>query len=401
MANIDAFFATVDKVFISQDDFDAYTKESKAATSVYNKNTNFSGKDAFKYGSISYYYEDTIENEDFAQPFDKNNITFPIKGETVVILKINQPYTQAFWLPYTSTPYPSYRREYNIFERTKKVNDKNAEKIDYDINEKIKYLKPKIGDTILLGRNGSSIRFSDEFLSLNEKKKSPSIFISNKQNDESINKPIGELIEENFDMDGSSIYLTSEEVNVPFDNSIFKKFNDKKAYTSDKMGVPVVNFPTNQELKGNQIWIKSDRIVLISKASEFLVFSKGNAGLFTDNRFSVDAKKEIYMQSDSDVIIQSGGNGKQIFLNSDQNGKIFLGKNDPAGPAGSPVQKMVLGGELVQILTELITAITQQWYATPSGPTPPSMGPMNVAQFTAIQGRLQTILSNSNFLSKM
>ncbi|MEY4333701.1 MAG: hypothetical protein RLZZ196_2444, partial [Bacteroidota bacterium] len=385
----------------SQDDFDSYTNESKDATSVYNNNKNFSDKDAFKYGSISYYYEDTIQVEDFAQPFEKNLITFPVKGETVVILKINKPYTQAFWLPYSATPYPAYRRGKLIFERTKRTNDKDAEKIKYDINEKVKYLKPKSGDTIMLGRNGSSIRFSDTFSSANEKKKSPGIFITNKQNDESINKPIGELVEENFDMDGSSIYLTSEEVNVKFDNSNFSKFNEKKAYTSDNKGIPKVKFPINEQLKGNQIWIKSDRIILISKAAEFIVFSKGNVGTFTDERFTVDAAKEIYLQSDSDVIVQSGGNGKQIFLNSDQNGKIFLGKNDPAGPAGSPVQKMVLGGELVQILTELITAITQQWYATPAGPTPMMLGPMNVAQFTAIQAKLQTILSNSNFLSKM
>ena len=59
---------------------------------------------------------------------------------------------------------------------------------------------------------------------------------------------------------------------------------------------------------------------------------------------------------------------------------------------------MVLGGELVKIMGELIDAITKQVYLTPAGPS--STGPTNVAQFTAIKGKLKTIQSSKNFLSK-
>jgi hypothetical protein len=59
---------------------------------------------------------------------------------------------------------------------------------------------------------------------------------------------------------------------------------------------------------------------------------------------------------------------------------------------------MVLGGELVQILDELIMAITMQVYATPIGPT--ALGPVNAAQFNSIKSKLKTILSARNFLSK-
>ncbi len=90
---------------------------------------------------------------------------------------------------------------------------------------------------------------------------------------------------------------------------------------------------------------------------------------------------------------------KQIFgiLNSD-NGKIYLGKDKGEGAAGAAVQKMVMGGELVKIMGELIDEITKQIYATPVGPT--ATGPVNIAAFKAIKGKLNTLLSAKNFLSK-
>ena len=75
-----------------------------------------------------------------------------------------------------------------------------------------------------------------------------------------------------------------------------------------------------------------------------------------------------------------------------------MGKDKGEGDAGAAVQKMVLGGELVQILDELIMAITQQIYATPVGPTSP--GPVNAPAFQAIKAKLKTILSARNYLSK-
>ena len=85
-------------------------------------------------------------------------------------------------------------------------------------------------------------------------------------------------------------------------------------------------------------------------------------------------------------------------MNSDSSGKIFLGKNKGIGDAGADVQKMVLGGELVSILSELVDAITQQVFLTPSGPT--AVGPNNAPKFNSIKNKLKTILSARNYLSK-
>jgi hypothetical protein len=59
---------------------------------------------------------------------------------------------------------------------------------------------------------------------------------------------------------------------------------------------------------------------------------------------------------------------------------------------------MVMGGELVKILEDLIDEITQQIYATSFGPT--FTGPVNATAFKSIKGRLKSILSARNFLSK-
>jgi hypothetical protein len=59
---------------------------------------------------------------------------------------------------------------------------------------------------------------------------------------------------------------------------------------------------------------------------------------------------------------------------------------------------MVLGGELVQILSKLIDEIIAQQYLTPAGKT--KLPPLNQGAFRDIQKSLKTMLSMNNYLSK-
>jgi hypothetical protein len=400
---MESFLATVDKVYPTNTEFLDKPKTDKIP--IYSTSPKFSDKDARMYGAITFLTETGIQT-DYAYPFDKNNFTFPIKGETVVVFKIAN---QTFWMPYTNTPYSNYRRDYITFTATeadsvtevggstsaKDLRDttnaggtntnasstKSDDKKKYKQNENIKFLKPKEGDTILSGRVGNTIRLSEFFLS-SDGKSYPGIFIRNKQNAELDTKPIGELIDEDINKDGTSVYFVSGKIKVPFKETIKKEKKAFKEYPSD--------------FSGDQLFINSDRIILSAKAKEFIIFGKGNTGVITDGNYSIDSAKEVYINSDNKITIHSNG-ANQIFLNS-SNGKIFLGKNQGAGGQGADVQKMVLGGELVAILKELIQAINSQIFATPVGPT--MMGPANRASFTAIQGKLNTLLSSTNFLSK-
>lgn len=407
---MESFLATVKKVFISQDDFLKYEKQSGNIadyTKVYNTNKNFTDTDTRFLGAIIFARNSPKLLENYAFPLDKNNLTYPIQGESIIIIKNENEH---FWLPYSVTQYPNYREDYKTTEASKERNinpagesskskeygetsqtgtpnstgpQSQSDKKKYTVKEKIKFLKPKEGDTILQGRVGNTIRFSEFYLTEDDKTSSPSIFIRNKQNPELDSKKIGELIEEDINKDGSSIYITSNKVKIPFKEEIKKEKVGFKSYPS--------------ELNGDQIFLNSDRILLSAKAKEFIIFGKGNTGVITDGRYSVDAKDEIYLHNEKNITIHSKGSNK-IFLNSDSGGKIYLGKDSGEGDAGAAVQKMVLGGELVKILGEILDAINQQVYLTPCGPT--STGPTNASQFSSIKSKLKTLLSARNFLSK-
>ena len=403
MRNVKSFLARVVTIYPINAPFD---KREVGNTPVYNTNKEFTNEDIRLYGAITYAYEDEIITEDYAQPIDKNNFTLPIVGETVIILKIEG---ETYYLPFSSTPYPNYRETIRLKLAGKPV-DNSLEETGakdfnqqiatggpdktppstketsggYKINEKIKFLQPKNGDTILSGRVGNTIRFSEFFLTEDGKTSSPGIYIRNKQNQELDSKPIGTLVDEDFNKDGTSIYITSNKTKIPFKE------------TTKKQKVAFKDFPSSDKLKGDQLFVNSDRIVLSSKASEFIIFGKGNTGVITDGNYSVDAEKDIYLHTNSKVTIHSAGSN-QIFLNS-ENGKIYLGKNQGEGQVGAPVQQMVLGGELINLFQELIIAIGAQNYLTPSGPS--KVGPENFSDFTRISNRLKDILSSTNFLSK-
>jgi len=398
---METFLATVDTVYPTNTNF---IKREDDTVSVYSKTTKFGDDDASLYGAITYRFENSNKKNDVAKPFDRNNFTFPIKGETVVILRMFGRNSQTFWLPYTNTPYPNYRKDYTTDKNTKSstssdsgngLDRKKAEAINgtttptvqkeddigYKINEKIKFLKPKNGDTILSGRVGNTIRLSEFFLSSDEKSY-PGIFIRNKQNPELDSKKIGETVDEDINKDGTSVYIVSGKTKVPFKETIKQT---RKAFTE---------YPS--DFSGDQLFVNSDRIILSAKANEFIIFGKGNTGIITDGTFSVDASKPIHLLSSNNVTVESEG-GNQIFLNSNS-GKIFLGKNQGAGQVGAAVQQMVLGGELVDLLEELIVAILNQVFLTNSGKT--GLGPINANDFVQISNKLKNILSANNYLSK-
>lgn len=402
---METFLARVVKVYPTHDPF---FDRVKGNIPVYNQNKSFANEDARLYGAITYAYQNEIVQEDFALPFDKNNFTFPIVGETVTILKIDG---ETFYLPYSSTPYVNYRektrlklaaesvdnsindtsaKNYNEAKSTggsTTTSNKNKTKENsggYVINEKIKFLEPKTGDTIISGRVGNSIRFSEFNLTEDGKTSSPGIFIRNKQNPELDSKPIGTLVGEDINKDGTSVYITSNKIKVPFKE------------TTKKQKVAFQKYPNSTDFTGDQLFVNSDRIILSAKAKEFIIFGKGNTGIITDGKFSVDSIGDSHIHSDNNIVLQTKRN---IVLATDNTGYVWLGKvAKTSGKAGEEVQRMVLAGELIALLEELIDEINQMVFATGVGPTSP--GAHNKAVFTSIKKRLGKIQSSTNFLSK-
>lgn len=408
-----SFLATVKRVYLTQSDFKKLEKD-RDFVSVYNNFEEFAEGDARFLGAIEIQTNDSI-NTIYAFPFDKNNITYPIEGETVVVINIGNG--KLFWLPYSNTQYPNYRQDYATYQSTidrdqtnlndtqpraseysgaqkgipanKKNNNKKSKHVK-PIYEKIKYIEPSAGDTIISGRAGNTIRFTQNLDASNKNIPSPAIIIRNRQNSEIDGEGIGFLAKEDINKDGSSIYLVSNETKVPFDYNL-----------TEKNRIAFKQFPT--KLDGDQIFINSDRIVLSAKAKEFIIFGKGNAGVITDGRFSVDCRNGAEIHSAGDIVFATD-NDRNIILNASNGGNILIGsdkieqaRGNPSGFA--PIQHMVMGEGLVKVLEDILTAISQMQFATPSGPTP--IGSTNVAQFNNIKKSIKDlILSNRVWISK-
>ena len=236
----------------------------------------------------------------------------------------------------------------------------------FETDEFVHKLKLYEGDSYIESRFGQSIRFSGYNNPENEL--NPTITIRNGENAESKQNDESFTTTEDINKDGNIIFLGSGEYLLPY------TLPTENSRTSFK------NYPS--ELKGNQIVLNSDRIVLSAKAAEMIFVSKKDVGFITDGLFSIDSTQGIDVTLDGDTNYRT--NDRNVNINSG-NGKINLGDTN--------LESLVKGETLVQLMTELITAIEVMTVATPAGPSSP---PINVASFSKVKSQLKTMLSNLN-----
>ena len=114
-----------------------------------------------------------------------------------------------------------------------------------------------------------------------------------------------------------------------------------------------------------------------------ILASKLDMGFITDNQFSIDASRGIDITVDDEIDI----NTKDFNFNLNiGNGIIKLGTD-------GTLEKAPKGETLVKLLGELIDLISKQIYVTPAGPT--SLGPTNVALFSTLKNKLESMLSSN------
>jgi len=236
----------------------------------------------------------------------------------------------------------------------------------FETDEFVHKLKLYEGDSYIESRFGQSIRFSGYNNPENEL--NPTITIRNGENAESKQNDESFTTTEDINKDGNIIFLGSGEYLLPY------------TLPTENSRASFKNYPS--ELKGNQIVLNSDRIVLSAKAAEMVFASKKDVGFITDGQFSIDATNGIDVTVDGDTNITT--NNRNVNINSG-NGKINLGDAN--------LESLVKGETLVQLMTELITAIEVMTVLTGAGISTP---PVNVASFTTVKGKLRTMLSNLN-----
>lgn len=236
------------------------------------------------------------------------------------------------------------------------------------------------GDKIIESRFGQSIRFSGYNNSDNSF--SPTIIIRNRENDESINNlNYTDITEEDVNRDGSTIAITSGEYKLNFQPGTVDDGGGTNFKTTPRY------FDLPQEYTGtDQVLVNTGRLILSSRDSEMIHFSKGNYGFISDGKFIIDNGQDgADLDFNGEVRITTNDNSFYIIGDA---GNIYLNTENTNEP-------LVRGNTLKALLEELIDAIGQQQYATPSGPT--SVGPTNVTTFRRIKSRLRNILSNQNY----
>lgn len=242
----------------------------------------------------------------------------------------------------------------------------------FEPNRGIHRLRLYEGDTLIQSRFGQSIRMSGYNNPNNEF--SPTVILRNGENQNTIDEEnvLNTTVEEDVNNDGSIIVLGSGQYQLPFESELETTPNTFRDYPS--------------ELTGDQIFLNTGRLIFSTKTGEMIFSSKGNYGFISDGRMSIDNRLGINVTVGDDIIVNA--EDRNINLNTN-NGKITLGDQD--------LEPIVKGNALVSVLTDLIDAITQQVYLTPSGPT--SQGPTNRATFNKIKQDLRSVLSSLNSTS--
>jgi len=385
--------------------------DSEAIRPIEESDEGITDKDYSSIGSakIRKLNDQTAQTESlrYYTPYDYSFIDLPIKGEIVELIKSENGsiFYKRIISPNLNTGNAKINAQTKYFntdegsvgnsktyketsqtgatKKASKISTDNENHGEYFSKNKINHLKLYEGDKVIQSRFGQSIRFSG--YNNEEKSFSPSIVIRNRQGSKSLNDlKIGEIVEENFVDDGSTIALTS------FDKSL--------NFTPGTVDTPLETEPIyaeEPELKGtDQILINSGRIILSSKDSEMLFYSKGNYSFISDGKLTIDNGLDgADMDFNGDVLITTNDNDFKLLAGA---GEIWLNTDEAGKSPGTNQQEPLARGQtLIDILAELCEAINAQIFSTPAGPT--ALGPNNRGDFNKIKSKLDTILSTINY----
>jgi hypothetical protein len=264
----------------------------------------------------------STSNDSFALPYDAQLKTYPLVNEVILLLSLpsqnlgsyssaeqyfylkplsiwNHPHHDAYPnLPIT--PNNNQLNDYQASGSIRRVEDGSTEiNLNSPINpsqntfkEKadIKPLMPFMGDSLMEGRYGQSIRFGSTAKSQSEKKNNwsesgdngdPILIIRNGQPEKLTDDRGWIPITEDLNKDLSSIYLTSKQ-KIPF--SIANE--NFSAYDSPPLRPSLFISP--------QIILNSDRVILNAKTDSVLISGQKSVGLSSNKSINLEAE-QVYI----------------------------------------------------------------------------------------------------------
>ena len=263
-----------------------------------------------------------------AYPLNLNIVDFPVKGETVFIQKIYDKFYYTDRVNIYNSPNNASTlgssQKFNTVKSSKsqKTLDtaetgvvENKEEPDgiflgdyFKPNFNIRPLMPNEGDILIQGRFGNTLRFGSVDNAPTIKLRAGQISDFDKFDegstliDEINEKPLNAPLEENINLDASSMWMTTDET-VSLTPATLE---DPNIYPSSV--APEV-------FDGKQIILNSGRLIFNSKEDGILGFSNGPIDLSTLDVFSVSAKQRLDLYSPT-ISVGRRDKTKNINLNT-------------------------------------------------------------------------------------
>lgn len=201
-------------------------------------------------------------------------------------------------------------------------------------------------------------------------------------------KNVGGYLDENINHDGSSVYMTCGQTISEWVTTCFKRmFHDEKDEEVAKFKGPS-SFVYPNPMKGDQIVINSDRLVLSARYEEILSYSKKRYGICTDNEFTVDAHQQMVLTTHTKIVLNSPA--------------IYLGEYDKTD------EPVLLGQTTVNLIWDFLELFKKHVHKhehshVDAGDPSPRMTqePTDpfVQQATALQVRLKSLLSRRVYVT--
>mgnify|MGYP003670891363 CR=1 FL=1 len=281
-------------------------------------------------GAIFFESFDKISSQstNFALPYSSHIKTFPLVDEFILITSLpdqgrnnspssvryfyhnpigiwNTPNHNAFpFLP--STPPSTNNYQSNLNGQVQQENNQlikaqlnsptNPSQDSFIEKENIRSIAPKSGDTLIEGRNGQSIRFSNN-------EGNPITLIRNGQNRQTPSTGF-EPISENVKNDLSSIYLTSYQA-IP------------NLSLETEKGIPFISYSsppiTPSQYNQPQAILNSDRIVIEAETDSVLISAGKSVGLFSNESINIESK-DINIHTDNIIRLGSKSSDEPVLL---------------------------------------------------------------------------------------
>lgn len=281
-------------------------------------------------GAIFFESFDQISSQttSYALPYSSHIKTYPLVDEFILITSLpdqgrnqspsstryfyhnpigiwNTPNHNAF--PYLPSPIPTnnnyqsnlngqVQQDSNQLLKAQLNSPTNPSQDSFIEKDNIRNITPKSGDTLIEGRNGQSIRFSND-------EGNPITFIRNGQNRTTPSSGF-EPISEDVKNDLSSIYLTS-----------YQKIPNLSLET--EKGTPFISYLnppiTPSQFNQPQIVFNSDRIIIEAETDSVLVSAGKSVGLFSNESINIESK-DINIHTDNRIRLGSKNAGESVLL---------------------------------------------------------------------------------------